>query len=593
MEHITNWKFKKLSDLLPLESQKKNLYKLYKNSNSEVKKVLFLYLSYEESNKAMQKLLGGNGLLVMNGINKYIWQEENIFNDQFKFVCDNPNCTNHNKEIVSDRVFYIKCKACDQNIHFINKKQLINTFDILYLNHFDFYLVNEADKTQYIIRNKYNGKHYIKSSDEALTNWIYLKLVENNCHIFKYMTAIYGGGKIKNIKKSLLDYLKDNLFIKTIDNLNFLPKQTNLFKQESKTYFNLYRGNDYLNKPQFKGEVDFLKECPCINELLFNLTNKDEKGVSFIVDILAMILQEPHIKSKQLIIFYGEEASGKGTFYDLILYPLFQGYITKILGKKIKSTFNSFMSQKLILVLEEVKADKDEEDTLKELVTEDKILINPKGLSERYEDNYLTVFGFSNEQNPISVGKRRGTYFNSRTLGGTTDKAPEYRKRFEKQIPIEFESFINHLKSRKYDRMELMRGYETEAKKQVISQNLSMIGRFCEELYNYADIGKYISEQLMNNRLNSKGMEYHIQKSKELTYIRTGFILELYNSYLRANRYNMTTLNKLSEFWQIMKIDRDNKTHYKRILNKENDKKEFYVNIDLINNVIKMEYDKE
>ena len=297
------------------------------------------------------------------------------------------------------------------------------------------------------------------------------------------------------------------------------------------------------------------------------------------------------MKTKQLIIFYGEEAAGKGTFYDLILYPLFEGYITKILGKKIKSAFNGFMSKNLALVLEEVKSDKEEEDTLKELVTEDKILINEKNRKERNENSYLTVFGFSNEQNPISAGKRRGVYFRSKTLGGSVKKAPIFRKKYEEQIPLEFEKFVSILKNREVDVMKVMRGVETDAKQQVLDQNKSVIERFYDEVCCYPDLGHYISELLENGNLNpNDNLKRYLNCYKEINYIEAEFILKLYNLYLKKNKYKEISLNRFSEFWQLMAINRDDKEHWRRLT--PDYKKKQYVNLDIINKEIKEQYEK-
>jgi len=591
LNYKEDWKFNKFADLLQIESYKKKIYEIYCQLNESKKKTLFILLNTEESFNIISKLLEEEGLLTYNALLQEIIVKQELDNISFKFKCLNSECGR--KEVESKHFFYKKCPECESKVEFANRDLILKSFYILYINYFDFYLLNDEQKTCYIVRNKYNNKYFIKSSDESLINWFYIKLKENNCNLDLYLKA-YSQGNMKKPTQILLNILKDNGLIKTIDNINFTPELISEFEDEGKTYFNIYSGNEYLNVNSYKKELDFKVECQNSYELLYNLTGKDEGGVDYILDVLALIVQQPQLKSKQLIIFYGEEAAGKGTFYDLILKPLFHGYITKILGKKLKSSFNGFMSRNLILVLEEVKADKDEEDTLKELVTEDKIYINPKNYAERYENNYLTVFGFSNEQNPISAGKRRGVYFRSRTLGGTTDKAPSYRKKYEKEIPKEFANLLQHLKTRKYDITEIMRGYNTEAKQQVINQNMSLIERFCEELFNYQKIGKYISSCITEGYLSSSyRFEKHVYNFNDINYIEAEFLLLLYNSYLKGNKYNSITLNRFSEFWQIMKIDKDNKKHWRRLLNPSNEKKTQYVNIDIIDKVIKKRYDTD
>lgn len=590
MDYKTDYEYKKLSDLLLSEQEKENLYKLYLTLEKCSKKKLFLYLSYNISRNIIRKLLLVDGLLTMNGITKMLY-DDNCLTNEMKFKCTNQECNYSHEPFKSNKFYYKKCPECKNNMNIINKEDIYYTFNALYLNYFDFYILNDVEKTLYLIRNKYNGKFYIKSSDESFSNWLYIKLLENDCPLNLYTLCLYQG-KQKAIKTTLLDLIKESKSIKSIDNINFKPVKDTVFIEDNKTYFNLYKGNKHLNTI-VEREENFLFDCPNIKELIFNLTNKDERGLNYLLDVLAMIVQEPHIKTKQLIIFYGEEAAGKGTFYDFILKPLFEGYITKILGKKIKSSFNGFMSKNLVLVLEEVKADKEEEDTLKELVTEDTILINEKNMPERQENNYLTIFGFSNEQNPISAGKRRGVYFKSRTLGGHTNNAPSYRVKYEKNIPLEFDNFLCELKTRKYDRAEIMKGIETEAKKQVREQNMSVIERFYEELCNYNSINKYIDEKLSTGELDANINNNLIYNFDNVNYVKAEFFVDLYNNYLISQKFKKISLNKFSEFWQLLKINKDNKKHWRRLINSNTEKKTQYVNLNIINNEIKKRYEEE
>lgn len=595
MDHKKEWRYIKFANLLNTDEQKERLFQVYKGLDLEKQKLLFLFLNFEESKNHILFLLRQEGVLTFSGIIRYIFQEQGLFPRIMEFKCKNPDCKKYDEIKKSEDIMYNLCPSCDEKIIYLNKFEIYKTFFALYLNYFDFYLLNDSDKTMYVIRNKFNGKHYIKSSDEALANWIFLKLIDNNCDVNKFLFSI-GHSKSKNVKNNLLNLIKSKGLITLVDNLNFKPILDPLFIEDNKKYFNLYSGNKYLNLVVSDDEKikDYENNFPNIRELMFNLTGRDENGVQYLLDVLSMVVQEPHIKTKQLIIFYGEEASGKGTFYDLVLSPLLNGYITKILGKKVKSQFNSYMSQNLALVLEEVKSDKDEEDTMKELVTEDTILINPKGQSERYENNYLTIFGFSNEQNPISAGKRRGVYFNSRTLGGTTDKAPEFRKRFEKEIPKEFEDFVKYLKLNKYNRVEVMKGFETEAKKQVVEQNLSAIERFYYELTSFPSIARYIDNLIDSNQLDiNYNLEKYLHKSKDVVYVQSEFILLLYNTFLKKIKYNSITLNKFGEFWQLVKINRDDKGHWNRLVNPNTGGKTSYVNLNMIDEVIKARYEND
>lgn len=589
---MNDWKYNKYAELLDNVNQREKFYQIYLNADEEVKKRLFLFISFNESNEIIKDLLNKDDTLITaKGLRTLLLEDKNLFNFYLKFKCSNDECEYNSDILESSKIYYNKCPKCEKQVTLINKQKLENSLYGLYLNYFDYYLVSDYEKTIYIIHNKYANKYYMKGSDESLSNWIYLKLLENGCPINLFLLAIFKD--CKNPKNLLLKWLKEQKIIKIIDALNFKPILENTFKENNKTYFNIFSGNENLNKQVINQDIDLSIHCPNIIELLNNLTGYDKKGVEYIISVLSMILQEPHLKTKQLIIFYGEEASGKGTFYDLVLKPIFEGYITKILGKKIKSSFNGFMSKNLILVLEEIKADKEDEDTLKELVTEEYILINEKGLPERYENNYLTIFGFSNEQNPINAGKRRGVYFRSRTLGGSLNKAPDFRDKYEKQIPLELPLFITHLKTRQYDKIKIMKGHDTEAKNQVLDQNLSMIERFWKDICNYPELKDYVEYHLSLNSFDLTGLEHHTYKFENARFVSAEFLVTLYNAYLRLQKMNGTTLNKFSQFWQLSKIDKTDKDVWRRLVNPANKRKTQYLLLDKLNYEIKKEYDKD
>ena len=90
-----------------------------------------------------------------------------------------------------------------------------------------------------------------------------------------------------------------------------------------------------------------------------------------------------------------------------------------------------------------------------------------------------------------------------------------------------------------------MKGYETEAKQQVINQNLSVIERFFLELCNYDGVGKYVSELIASGELNLKrDILLYLHKYEGINYVQADFLLILYNEYLKENKYKSISLNK-------------------------------------------------
>ena len=131
---------------------------------------------------------------------------------------------------------------------------------------------------------------------------------------------------------------------------------------------------------------------------------------------MAHILQKPHEKTKKVVVLKSEEGAGKGILWNTFLKPIFGEYGTQIHDKdQILGTFNSNCEQKIFLQMNEVMwgGDKQCQDRLKSLVTEDKIWIHKKFKTPIEMDNHANILMDTNNKwaCPVNVDSRRFNIF--------------------------------------------------------------------------------------------------------------------------------------------------------------------------------------
>src|SRR5690606_35753946 len=73
----------------------------------------------------------------------------------------------------------------------------------------------------------------------------------------------------------------------------------------------------------------------------------------------------------------------------------------------------------------------------------------------------------------------------SRTLGGSADKAPEFRKKLEQEIPNELDNFVSYLKNMEYDEKEVFSSYKNEARQNLIDIDKTNTDLFIDNLEDY------------------------------------------------------------------------------------------------------------
>ena len=255
-------------------------------------------------------------------------------------------------------------------------------------------VINEA-KPLFIVKD-YNGARdtmrlsFIDSGDfKTLMNSINVGSYRKN-NKWKTATAytIYNEGKNKNLLMR--------------DGLRFYDTRENMF-----SYFTGY-DYDVLDAVDESLIEPFLKH---IKEVI---SNNDEAVYEYFINWISMIIQQPDGKTETAIVITGDQGTGKNVFTNVIC-DLMKRYSNRNLNNidHLVGKFNTALeNMKLIICNELSSADTNKylnSDSLKSVITEREVTINPKGLAPRDVQNVVNLIMVSNNFAPVNIegGDRR------------------------------------------------------------------------------------------------------------------------------------------------------------------------------------------
>jgi hypothetical protein len=125
----------------------------------------------------------------------------------------------------------------------------------------------------------------------------------------------------------------------------------------------------------------------------------------FILARYAYRLQNPGLRTKVCVIYFGSEGAGKSTFIDTI-YNIFDNYAIQIdKAKKLYESHSTFEKEKCFICVNEAGGidNFENSDVLKTRITEDTLNINPKGIQPYKIDNLCDYDMTTNNYNVVKI----------------------------------------------------------------------------------------------------------------------------------------------------------------------------------------------
>lgn len=236
-------------------------------------------------------------------------------------------------------------------------------------------------------------------------------------------------------------WLKDTEHIRTFEAFEFKPNLPT-----TTGYFNLFRGFPLL--PQ---EGDW----SIIHELIWDLSGRNQDVYDYILKWTAHLFQKPYEKHGNMLIFSSEkEGVGKDTFCDYVLQPLLGDeyyYSTGDMEKDIFGRFNRYLSNKLLIKLEEMEYEVTNkyDSKFKTWMTCPKIQYEEKGINKTIPfDSYHRFIGTSNEACPVRLSKSFRRFFLINPYQGNSGNTQHWNRIYKglenKQV---LQAFLFHLLS--------------------------------------------------------------------------------------------------------------------------------------------------
>jgi len=231
-------------------------------------------------------------------------------------------------------------------------------------------------------------------------------------------------------KEFVPDWMKDEK-IRTYEKIDFLPKV-----QHPENIYNVFNGFEIEKKKEV--ETKKTLENSIIFKHLKNICNGDEKIFNYVVKWLANRIQKPSEIPNTSIVFRSIEGTGKNMFFDWFGRQIIGSdyyTCTKKLDKAF-GNFNSLLSKKILFVINELTPVESYQhmDTIKDCITAEYNIINPKNLTEYKEKNNCGFIFFTNNFNVLNIAETDRRFVLIEIDNIDYMKEPDYFKNLLKEI---------------------------------------------------------------------------------------------------------------------------------------------------------------
>ena len=161
-------------------------------------------------------------------------------------------------------------------------------------------------------------------------------------------------------------------------------------------------------------ETTLQSEAPAVWAIISNLFTKPDERRYFL-NWLSYIAQTKK-KTRNAVIIKGLQGTGKGLLFEKIIRPFFgngaenpqdDSQVITLSNESLKSEFNGDLENQLFVAFNEVKPDFRDGTTLyeklKQIISDDFLIVNQKFIKPRQVRNYANCIFFSNNSIPVSI----------------------------------------------------------------------------------------------------------------------------------------------------------------------------------------------
>lgn len=398
------------------------------------------------------------------------------------------NNLNLNNDIINELNLFIE-KQLNYKIEFIIKpfekivdipidelnNDYISEEDTIYQK-----MKDEIEKQYFILKKPSAICYFDKDEKLIMESYSNMKSI-----ILRDKIIITEDEKGKKIKTYFIDKWMEDPNRKIYDGLCFEPNENII---TNNNYLNLFTGFKYDNI-NYDENID-------INFVLDTMKYILQDGYEYILNWISHIIKFK-TRTEQAPILYSQQFGvGKSTITILIeklLGSKYCSYINKF--HDIEKDFNGQFENKLFCYCDEIKAkSNDLYEVLKNIITQNKININKKGIEQYEISNYANYLFTTNNYNPVKISR------NDRRLAiiqcAETPLTPDKYERFNKEINDDkiMSKLFNFFKNREIKiKLDL---YISEHKRDIEKQYLSSPIQ-----YLYKNIDKLKDTKIQSSKL--------------------------------------------------------------------------------------------
>ena len=376
-----------------------------------------------------------------------------------------------------------------------------NKYNDWYIQGIDIFMENMnkelmRTKNNEFIQLEKDNKHFIHKKTDAVDE--YAK------YSFFYRCILSGKDKVLNPFTIWLNHTSR----RDVFAIKFDPTE-----KEDKNYFNIYKGFNY----KLTNNIDYNKIEPFLFHIKDVWANNNEKHYNYILNWFSHIFQKPNKKTLTAIVATGIEGNGKSIIINKISELMGDLAYSTANIESIIGSFNPLSEGRLLINLNECTwaGKKSQEGILKELITDDKRIINNKNIKPYTIENYSNIIITSNEENPVPIGNTNRRYF---FLEMKEEKLT--KDKFKKIDNIDNQILFNYFMNRDITDFNPQDFEHTEKETS-------------QKEFNQPTYISYWLEVLQDGEISTREKKYDFESLKDLNYkIEKDF---LYKSYEEKN----------------------------------------------------------
>jgi uncharacterized protein DUF5906 len=140
---------------------------------------------------------------------------------------------------------------------------------------------------------------------------------------------------------------------------------------------------------------------PMLEFIFYVICAGDLAAYGYVLAWLAQLVQEPHIKPGTALVLIGEHGTGNSTFAEVVRKLFGRHALSVNSASFVTRNFNKHLMDKCVVVIEEGSITRSQAHAMKDIITNDVMLCEPKGVDAIELPNHLRIILCTNDPRPI------------------------------------------------------------------------------------------------------------------------------------------------------------------------------------------------